>query len=99
MVTDETTVPYQWSNERQYFITIAGSLKSRLKFAIIFKYFENFSANLIAMTQGTAFGWVSPAIPKLASYDSPLLTGPLTYDEISWVGAMSSAGAFIGISC
>lgn len=41
-------------------------------------------------------GWTSPSLPILQSDASPLANGPLTVDEASWVGSMSSIGAAIG---
>lgn len=58
-------------------------------------YFE-FSANIIAFSNGCVMGWNSPALPKLASDSTPLLSGPLTNEEISWVGSISFIGALLG---
>lgn len=41
--------------------------------------------------------WVSPAIPKLISVENPpLASGPLTSEEISWVGSLNCIAAIIG---
>lgn len=45
---------------------------------------------------GTILGWISPAITKLSSPDTPLETGPLTSLEISWIAAITSIGAMCG---
>lgn len=34
-------------------------------------------------------GWVSPALPKLISNDTPLSTGPITIEQVSWVGSIN----------
>lgn len=42
-------------------------------------------------------GWVSPALPKLTSGNTPLTkSGPLNNDEISWVGSVNSLGSLLG---
>lgn len=41
-------------------------------------------------------GWISPAIPILISSDTPLLSGPLTNDQVSWIGSINSIGALCG---
>lgn len=42
-------------------------------------------------------GWVSPAIPKLVSHkNSPLAGGPLTSEQISWVGSINCIAAILG---
>lgn len=41
-------------------------------------------------------GWLSPALPLLLSDESPLKTGPITNEELSWIGAMNSVGALCG---
>lgn len=42
-------------------------------------------------------GWVSPSINILLSDESPLTTGPLTYDQLAWLGSINNIGAFCGI--
>lgn len=54
------------------------------------------AANLIALTQGLQVGWVSTTLPSLASNDTPLLSGPITNDQLSWVGSINCIGALIG---
>lgn len=49
--------------------------------------------NLIAFTQGCAYGWASPAIPHLMSNNTPLRTGPLSTDQMSWIGSINAVGA------
>lgn len=54
------------------------------------------AANLIALTQGLQVGWVSTTLPSLASDDTPLLSGPITNDQLSWIGSINCIGALIG---
>lgn len=42
---------------------------------------------------------MSPALPILASEETPLETGPLTNEEISWIGSISCVGGLIGALC
>lgn len=41
-------------------------------------------------------GWFSPALPVLLSEQTPLITGPMTNEELSTFGATSSIGALVG---
>lgn len=54
------------------------------------------SANLIALSQGWFNGWISPALPILASNSTPLSSGSLTINEISWTGSINCIGAVLG---
>lgn len=42
------------------------------------------------------YRWMSPSIPILLSEDTPLKTGPLTNEQLSWVGSINSIGALFG---
>lgn len=45
---------------------------------------------------GTIVGWVSPALPLLLSDDTPLISGPLTNVQLSWIGSLPSFAAIFG---
>lgn len=45
---------------------------------------------------GCGLAWLSMALPLLQSDHSPLETGPLTVEEVSWIGSVMSIGALIG---
>lgn len=46
---------------------------------------------------GAIIGWFSPALPKLLSESTPLVSsGPLTSTEVSWIGSITSIGAMCG---
>lgn len=45
---------------------------------------------------GTILGWVSPVIPLLKSEDTPLSSGPLTSEQLSWIGSLSAIGSVGG---
>lgn len=44
-------------------------------------------------------GWLAPALVKLASNETPLLSGPLTNREMSWIAAILCIGALLGSFC
>ncbi|XP_055304280.1 facilitated trehalose transporter Tret1-like, partial [Sitodiplosis mosellana] len=60
------------------------------------QYFATFAANLLIFSSGAVNGWVSPALSVLASDKSPLISGALTTDEISWIGSINVLGAMMG---
>lgn len=41
-------------------------------------------------------GFFSPSLPLLLSDDTPLKTGPITNEQLSWLGAMNSVGSIVG---
>lgn len=41
-------------------------------------------------------GWTSPFIPYLLSSQTHLTSGPLTSDDVSWIGSLLSVGGFFG---
>lgn len=53
--------------------------------------------NLIGLSHGCAVGWLSPFLPYLTSPATHLLTGPVTAEDISWIGSLLCAGGIIGI--
>lgn len=55
-----------------------------------------FTANLVALTQGCAIGWLSPALPQLISQKTSILSEPLNSVEVSWLGSISCLGAITG---
>lgn len=52
--------------------------------------------NIAFFGHGCIVGWVSPAILHLTSDDAPLPAGPLTLEQVSWVGSMAPMGALLG---
>lgn len=49
---------------------------------------------------GLMLGWITPAIPKLTSSNTPLLSGPLTSEDLSWVVSIACIGSVVGaIGC
>lgn len=53
--------------------------------------------NIPAFCHGICAGWLSPQYALLASEDSPLTTGPMTIEELSWAGANISTGAILAV--
>lgn len=39
---------------------------------------------------------VSPALPLLTSEQTPLLSGPLTNEQVSWIGSITFIGVLVG---
>lgn len=58
----------------------------------IFKIFFFSTANLILLSQGFSFGWIAPVLPLWMSEDTPLTSGPMSTEEISWVVSIRSLG-------
>lgn len=56
-----------------------------------------FLANLVMLGHGAVVGWFSPSVPILISDETPLVTGPLSNEELSWLGAINNLGALGGI--
>lgn len=52
--------------------------------------------NLLAVSHGCAAGWLSPFIPYFKSSDSHLSSGPVTPEDISWIGSLLCIGGFFG---
>lgn len=61
---------------------------------ISFLFFR--AANLLMLSFGSTIGWLSPALPLLQSEASPLSSGPMTIQQISWTGSLLSVGALAG---
>ncbi|XP_052892091.1 uncharacterized protein LOC128300161 [Anopheles moucheti] len=57
----------------------------------------NLYANLIALAHGFTLGWVSPSLEYLRSNDTHLAGGPMTVEEISWLGSSLCIGGMIGV--
>lgn len=51
------------------------------------------TANLIVFTHGCLVAWVTPVLPLLKSNDTPLTTGPLSMEEVSWLVSLGSLGS------
>lgn len=41
-------------------------------------------------------GWLSPSLPILLSENTPLKTGPLTNEQLSWIGSISVLAGIFG---
>ncbi|XP_055295471.1 facilitated trehalose transporter Tret1-like isoform X2 [Sitodiplosis mosellana] len=60
------------------------------------QYHAAVAANIIFLGHGTMNGWLSPALPTLLSENTPLITGPLTNEQLSWLGSISALAGIIG---
>lgn len=54
--------------------------------------------NILTLGFGTIVGWPSASLLVLQSDSTPLPTGPLTIDELSWVGSLMCFGGLFGNS-
>lgn len=54
------------------------------------------TANLIVVNQGCLIGWMSPAMPILKSNSTPLVSGPLSNQQVSWIGSINWIAALFG---
>lgn len=55
------------------------------------------SANYIILSHGCTSGWLSPSLPILLSNNTPLTSsGPITYDDLSWISSIGSIGSICG---
>lgn len=52
--------------------------------------------NIIAFSQGHAVAWLAPTLLVLQSENSPLVSGPVTVEEASWIGSVVSVGGITG---
>lgn len=100
MTTIQTQDTFRWNLKNQYFATILGNLmnlnkiiysKKKIKLKIQF-----ISVNIITFSMGCMIGWGSCAIPILASPNTPISAGPLTNEEISWIGSIDAIGSTLG---
>lgn len=98
---------YQWKNiNNQYIAVITGEIRLeykvneiRVRLINIFCYCGNgwwCVVSLMNILAGVGNGWMTPMVPVLKSDDTPLVTGPLTNDEISWISSSFSVGSTIG---
>lgn len=54
------------------------------------------AANLVILSYGMMIGWLSPVLPLLMSENTPLHTGAMTNEDISWIAGAVSIGAAVG---
>lgn len=52
--------------------------------------------NLLVFAYGAGLGWFSPALPLLLSPETPLASGPLTTEQLSFAGSVISLGSLAG---
>lgn len=96
---------FRCENQEQYFATIivnlivlsSGCLSGQLSNEIIFKSSLVAKEKLISkIRMFECSGLMSPLTAKLTSENTPLSHGPLTVEQISWIGAISCLGSIIG---
>lgn len=53
-------------------------------------------ANIVGIGQGCMLGWASPALRILVTENTPLKSGPLTNEQLSWLGSVNGLSAIFG---
>lgn len=61
-----------------------------------FHILNSFQASLIIVSFGTSCGWPSFSFLILESEDTPLKSGPLTTEELSWIVSIFCGGGVFG---
>lgn len=51
------------------------------------------------IANGLVLGWPVQFLPKLQSKDTPLASGPIDREEISWIVGISCAGSLLSLIC
>lgn len=49
--------------------------------------------NLISLSHGCMVGWLTPVLPLLKSDNTPLTTGPLSLEDVSWMASIAPIGS------
>ncbi|XP_055295169.1 facilitated trehalose transporter Tret1-like [Sitodiplosis mosellana] len=60
------------------------------------QYLAAVIGNLMFCAHGSMMGWPGPALPILLSENTPLKTGPLSNEQLSWIGSISALAAILG---
>ncbi|XP_059616834.1 facilitated trehalose transporter Tret1-like [Phlebotomus argentipes] len=63
---------------------------------VFYQFYACFCANCVGIIYGITIGWASPSIPLLQSSESPLLSGPITEEEGSWINSIMCVGGLFG---
>uniref|UniRef100_A0A1B0DPC5 Major facilitator superfamily (MFS) profile domain-containing protein n=1 Tax=Phlebotomus papatasi TaxID=29031 RepID=A0A1B0DPC5_PHLPP len=67
-----------------------------MTWSIFYQFYACFCANCAAVVYGITIGWASPSIPLLQSENSPLLSGPITEEDGSWINSIMCLGGLFG---
>lgn len=66
-----------------------------LKNRVVWQFYATLVVNLLVFIEGISISWTSPYIPLLMSEDTPLKSGPMTEDQVSWIAAYSNVGGIV----
>lgn len=66
-----------------------------LKNRVYCQFYATLVVNLLIFIEGVSISWTSPYIPLLMSEDTPLASGPLSEEQVSWIAAFGSAGGIL----
>lgn len=59
------------------------------------QFYATLVVNLLIFIEGVSISWTSPYIPLLMSEDTPLKSGPMTEEQVSWIAAYSNLGGIL----
>lgn len=94
------TEKYEFNKYRnQFFAVFSGKSNyySSDRFEDIISFLIRWClASIISFSHGCIIGWVTPALLVLTTDATPLQSGPITLDEMSWIGSVNSVGAIAG---
>lgn len=62
---------------------------------VFYQYYATLVVNLLIFIEGLSISWSAPYVPLLMTHETPLESGPMTENEVSWIVALSSCGGVI----
>lgn len=81
----------------QFAATVCGKPLQNAYDSSVFNVNVFFKVNLISISYGTMAGWPSASFLVLESAkESPLESGPLNTDQLSWIGSLLGVGGLCG---
>uniref|UniRef100_A0A1L8DFA2 Putative sugar transporter n=3 Tax=Nyssomyia neivai TaxID=330878 RepID=A0A1L8DFA2_9DIPT len=69
---------------------------TKMTWNLFYQFYACFCANCVGIIYGITIGWASPSIPLLQSENSPLLSGPITEEDGSWINSIMCIGGLVG---
>lgn len=78
----------------EYLMTVGTPVSITANFTDKFQF--RFAAAIMAVANGVLIVWLTPILPLLKSDETPLESGPLSLQEVSWLGSIVPVGAMIG---
>ncbi|GAB0092713.1 hypothetical protein DMENIID0001_077420 [Sergentomyia squamirostris] len=69
---------------------------AEMTWSVFYQFYACLCANCVGIIYGITIGWASPSIPLLQSENSPLLSGPITEEQGSWINSIMCVGGLAG---